>query len=259
VKNFNRDAASRAVSIPAQDYLPGDNDRDATGDRLPPSAEDRNAKDRGRQDAVGAISENNPPRALSTQVEGSTDGEAPRVSVPTFHLTHLAASGVGRKSFSHGRLRAVVVEKVTRRLLAPSERPGFPARGSAPDGGEKFQNTLSEPAVKNASPGGATAAAPNAPTSGDTEPASGRAGSETTRRASSIPLPIDSRRLLTESALAARLSLSPATLRNWRVKGLGPPFVQLSRRAVRYRAEDVDQWIATRECRSTSDGGGENG
>jgi predicted DNA-binding transcriptional regulator AlpA len=58
--------------------------------------------------------------------------------------------------------------------------------------------------------------------------------------------------LLTEKDVAATLGLQPATLRNWRVKGEGPPFVRLSRRAVRYRRTDVDQWLASRVRRSTS-------
>jgi translation initiation factor IF-2 len=177
---------------------------------------------------------------------------------PTLHLTRPA--GVERQSYSHGRSKAVVVEKVKRRFLAPSEWPGFPARSSATDGrGEELQKTLSEPAAKSPLRGGATAAAPNLPPSADAGPARGRAGSKMTLRANAIPLHADSRLLLTESAVATRLSLSPATLRNWPVKGLGPSFVRLSRRAVRYEAEVVDEWIATCSRRSTSDRGRENG
>ena len=58
--------------------------------------------------------------------------------------------------------------------------------------------------------------------------------------------------LLTEKDVAAMLSLEPATLRNWRVKGEGPPFVRLSRRAIRYSRADVSEWLASRTRRSTS-------
>jgi len=60
--------------------------------------------------------------------------------------------------------------------------------------------------------------------------------------------------LLDERGVAAVLNISPATLRNWRVQGLGPPFLRLSRRCVRYRSDDVDAWLAGRIARSTSDG-----
>jgi Bacterial translation initiation factor IF-2 associated region len=108
-----------------------------------------------------------------TQAERSAGLQAPSVLVPTFHLTRPAPSGVVRQSFSHGRSKVVVIEKVKRRLL----------------GGENPKNALSEPAAKNPPHGGATAA-PSAPSSGDTGPAIGRAGSKTTRPVSTIPLPV---------------------------------------------------------------------
>jgi predicted DNA-binding transcriptional regulator AlpA len=257
MNEFTCDAASRAVSISAQVNAPGDNDSESTGDTPAASAVDRTAKDRGPQGAVGSITNNDPSLALSTKVEGPAGTEAPRGMRPKRPVSN--GSSV-RQSFSHGRSKAVVVEKVKRRFLAPSEWPGFPAGSSATDGcGEKLQKTLSEPAAKSPLRGGATAAAPNLPPSADTGPARDRAGSKMTLRANAIPLHADSLLLLTESAVATRLSLSPATLRNWRVKGLGPSFVRLSRRAVRYEAEVVDEWTATCSRRSTSDRGRENG
>jgi predicted DNA-binding transcriptional regulator AlpA len=59
--------------------------------------------------------------------------------------------------------------------------------------------------------------------------------------------------ILGERELAAKLSLAPATLRNWRVTGLGPRFVRLSARAVRYRGADVETWLSARVRRSTSE------
>jgi hypothetical protein len=61
--------------------------------------------------------------------------------------------------------------------------------------------------------------------------------------------------LFDERGVAAILNMSPATLRNWRVNGLGPMFVRLSRRCIRYRPADVDAWLVARLARSTSDGG----
>ena len=256
MKDFDRDAASRPVSIPAQVDAPNDSDSEATRDIPPASVEDRSAKDRGRQDVVGSITDSDPSRALSTRVEGSAYFEPPRVLATTLHLKR-PRTGVVLPA----RPKAPIVDGVARQAPALSERPGLPARGGdAPDGGgERTQNALSEPAAKNPPHSGATAAAPNATPSGETEPARGRAGSKMAFPASAIPLPADSRGLLTEGAVATRLSLSPATLRNWRVKGLGPPFVRLSLRAVRYQAEVVDEWIATLARRSTSDKGRENG
>ncbi|AHG87559.1 hypothetical protein J421_0043 [Gemmatirosa kalamazoonensis] len=60
--------------------------------------------------------------------------------------------------------------------------------------------------------------------------------------------------LLTEIDLAQLLGVKPATLRDWRVDGRGPVFVQLGRR-VRYRPADVDRWLDEQTRRSTSDPG----
>ena len=37
--------------------------------------------------------------------------------------------------------------------------------------------------------------------------------------------------------------VTPATLAKWRYKGFGPIFIRVSSRTIRYRAEDVNQWI----------------
>ena len=57
--------------------------------------------------------------------------------------------------------------------------------------------------------------------------------------------------LTTEDA-ARYLGLSKSTLNKWRVYGLGPTFIKLGR-AVRYRLEDLDQYLAESAKRSTSD------
>ena len=51
-------------------------------------------------------------------------------------------------------------------------------------------------------------------------------------------------RALTEHEVAARLGLSVATLRAWRLKRKGPRFVRFGR-AVRYLPADLDQFVAS--------------
>ena len=60
-------------------------------------------------------------------------------------------------------------------------------------------------------------------------------------------MPDKSLQALTEHEVAARLRLSVATLRAWRLKNKGPRFVRLGR-AVRYPEEDVARFVEA--CRS---------
>jgi predicted DNA-binding transcriptional regulator AlpA len=57
--------------------------------------------------------------------------------------------------------------------------------------------------------------------------------------------------LLDTKAAAAYLGLHPNTLEKRRVYGGSPKFCRLGR-AVRYRPEDLDAWIAARVVESTS-------
>lgn len=59
--------------------------------------------------------------------------------------------------------------------------------------------------------------------------------------------------LLNTKAAAVRVSLSPVTLERLRLTGDGPRFAKLGK-AVRYRPEDLDEWVASRLIRSTSEG-----
>jgi predicted DNA-binding transcriptional regulator AlpA len=63
--------------------------------------------------------------------------------------------------------------------------------------------------------------------------------------------------LLRTEAAARFLSLSERTLEGLRVRGGGPRFISLSRRAVAYRPEDLEEWVQSRVRRSTSDDGPE--
>jgi hypothetical protein len=54
----------------------------------------------------------------------------------------------------------------------------------------------------------------------------------------------EGRRLLDQKAAAEFLGLSPATLAWWRVVGRGPTFIRISSRDVRYRARDLQDFVA---------------
>ncbi len=59
--------------------------------------------------------------------------------------------------------------------------------------------------------------------------------------------------LLGQREAAALIGVSERTLECWRWRGGGPPFVKISRRAVRYRRPDIQQWVSERIQRSTSE------
>lgn len=46
--------------------------------------------------------------------------------------------------------------------------------------------------------------------------------------------------------LAAELSLAPGSLNKMRRQGTGPPYVRIAPKAIRYRREDVEAWLAER-------------
>ena len=54
---------------------------------------------------------------------------------------------------------------------------------------------------------------------------------------------------------AELLGLSPRCLEDWRLRGVGPRYIRMSPRAVRYRPRELARWIAEREVASTSDPG----
>jgi len=58
--------------------------------------------------------------------------------------------------------------------------------------------------------------------------------------------------MLTVHEAADYLRLSQRTLERLRVSGLGPKFVKCGR-SIRYRQTDLEQWIASRVVRSTSE------
>jgi predicted DNA-binding transcriptional regulator AlpA len=58
--------------------------------------------------------------------------------------------------------------------------------------------------------------------------------------------------LLTQRQCAEMLVLSERTLERLRQSGLGPRYLRM-RHSVRYRPADVEQWLASRTVRSTSE------
>lgn len=50
--------------------------------------------------------------------------------------------------------------------------------------------------------------------------------------------------LLTTNQVSTVLGLQPATLKKWRVLGIGPRYVRVGKRAVRYRLADVKRFVA---------------
>ena len=60
-------------------------------------------------------------------------------------------------------------------------------------------------------------------------------------------------RLLNQKEAASYLNMSSRFLEARRHRGGGPPFVRVSARAIRYRQEDLEEWISERVRTSTSD------
>ena len=61
--------------------------------------------------------------------------------------------------------------------------------------------------------------------------------------------------LMMEKDVATFLGVKARTLQAWRLRGKGPPFVKISRRAVRYRRADVECFVEGLIRKSTSDVG----
>jgi predicted DNA-binding transcriptional regulator AlpA len=64
-------------------------------------------------------------------------------------------------------------------------------------------------------------------------------------------------RVLRTPAAAEYVGLSDSTLEKFRLTGEGPQFVRIGVRAVGYRIEDLEAWLAKRVRRSTSEGAAE--
>jgi predicted DNA-binding transcriptional regulator AlpA len=49
--------------------------------------------------------------------------------------------------------------------------------------------------------------------------------------------------LIDSEALAAELGISRRTVDSWRGRGVGPRFLRICGKSVRYRREEVDAWL----------------
>jgi len=58
--------------------------------------------------------------------------------------------------------------------------------------------------------------------------------------------------LMDERELAVYLGLTTRCVQKMRQDGSGPKFIRISRRAIRYRLKDIEQWLTDRTRTSTS-------
>lgn len=52
--------------------------------------------------------------------------------------------------------------------------------------------------------------------------------------------------------LASHIGCAEVTVRSWRASGIGPQFIRVTPRQVRYRLEDVEKWLQERTIANTS-------
>jgi predicted DNA-binding transcriptional regulator AlpA len=58
--------------------------------------------------------------------------------------------------------------------------------------------------------------------------------------------------LLDSEEVAEILGIAPGSLQNWRVRGIGPRHVKVGQ-FVRYRPEEVEQWLESRSKSSSKE------
>ena len=61
--------------------------------------------------------------------------------------------------------------------------------------------------------------------------------------------------LLTEAEASVFLAVARKTLARWRSLGIGPGFIRIGTRGIRYARDDLNLYIATQRRTSTSDPG----
>jgi predicted DNA-binding transcriptional regulator AlpA len=62
--------------------------------------------------------------------------------------------------------------------------------------------------------------------------------------------------LFLPAEVAALLRIEPRTLADWRYRGVGPPYIRLGGRDVRYRRSEIERFLADREHQNTAQEGG---
>ncbi len=58
--------------------------------------------------------------------------------------------------------------------------------------------------------------------------------------------------LFNEAQAARYLNLSPRTLAQWRARDLGPPWIRVSARVIRYQRQTLREWLESRTLRPTA-------
>ena len=58
---------------------------------------------------------------------------------------------------------------------------------------------------------------------------------------------------MTTAEAARYLEMSEATLKRWRSQGIGPDFIRLGMRKIRYRQDDLDRWLNGKAGLDTQD------
>ena len=59
--------------------------------------------------------------------------------------------------------------------------------------------------------------------------------------------------LLNEKQISRLLGVTPRALQSWRQTGRGPRFVRISNRCIRYRLDDIDDWLESRLSTETNE------
>ncbi len=57
--------------------------------------------------------------------------------------------------------------------------------------------------------------------------------------------------LMSQDEVAELLGVHPSTLGNWREKGIGPPFLRMEGKLIRYVVEDVRAWVESQREKAT--------
>lgn len=56
--------------------------------------------------------------------------------------------------------------------------------------------------------------------------------------------------LMTTAQAAQILKISPRTLEAWRLQGIGPNYIRISGRCIRYTNSALDEWLQAQTCKS---------
>ena len=149
--------------------------------------------------------------------------------------------------------------------MQPSETPDSPKSQSKTAAGRRRQKLLQTSSI-SAEPTGSTepagSAAEGSPGLNPSTVAEGKTPPTTTTAHPSQSAPTgglesgdDPDQLMRQEQAALILGVTPRCLENWRWRGGGPRWIQISARCVRYRRSDLIQFIDERVKTNTSEDG----